>query len=166
MDDTCESPTIPGVYTATFFLDNGTLNLYTPPDISHQFYLEDTLGMLVGVTLPYQENIMPPPEGFVLHGWELAPAAGGSELELKFKGHDFIGCAEFANDTDWDYAPRLAMINMGADSPNLGAMEKCQVFSAYVSKVADNPNACTYCWEGDCCKICDELAPEFSLGQF
>ncbi|KAJ4415538.1 hypothetical protein N0V82_007260 [Gnomoniopsis sp. IMI 355080] len=143
INDTCDSPDTPGWYTATLFLDNGTLNLYTPSNISQRFYTHELYGTPQFVTLPDEEDLVRD-EALLSHGWELVPTVEGSELELMFKGFETFACSNISvSDDTWDYYPFFVAMDTGSGS-DWPDMEYCRLFSVYASAVANEPHACTY----------------------
>lgn len=87
-------------------------------------------------------------------GWELVPTAEGSEIELKFRGLGLSVCTLNTNEIDWDFPPQILAVDTGMGPPDETA---CRALSVYVSEAKNKPPACTYCYEGECCKFCSSL---------
>lgn len=127
---TCESET----NTATFFLSNGSLFLYTPSNITQELYT-DRSGMGQGV-LQYSTQ----PGGYLpgrnseTTGWVV-----DSTGDLTFDGSSLIACPRSANtttDSSWSLWVSAGVTNPGGYSNCLGIGAR--------TVEATEPIACTY----------------------
>lgn len=126
---TCETES----NSATFYLSNSVLYLYTPSNITQTLYT-DRSGMGQGVL---QYGTSPggysPPRNAETSGWAV-DAAG----DLTFDGESLLACPASANSTA---GPWSLWVNTGATNP--GGNTGCLGISSRVVE-ASEPNACTY----------------------
>lgn len=123
---TCESD----INTATFYLSQGALYLYTPSNVTQQVYT-DRSGMGQGVV---QYSTTPggpqPGKNSETTGWELDTTG-----DLTFKGVDFIACPR-GNSSTYSVWVSAGVVNPGGSSNCVGIVAR--------AVPATNPISCTY----------------------
>lgn len=126
---TCETES----NSATFYLSDGALVLYTPANITQTLYV-DRSGMGQGVL---QYSTTPggysPPRNAETTGWEVDEAG-----DLTFDGDSLLACPASANSTA---GPWSLWVNVGVANP--GGYSGCLGISSRVVESAE-PNTCTY----------------------
>lgn len=126
---TCETET----NTATFYLSNGALFLYTPSNITQELYT-DRSGMGQGV-LQYSTS----PGGYdATRNSETTGWAVDASGDLTFAGSSLLACTSNVNGTT---GPWSIWVSTGVTNP--GGYASCLGISARTVEVTE-PNACTY----------------------